>query len=320
MSNAIITSASASLGASGVGSIMTVLADEFLAAKRQRGHVLKYCNTEGTLEGESKLFGVVRFMVPPSGSTVSDETDGVTPDAVNTIATSKDVTLNVHKTVVFEFSQIGQTLDGGRSIAPITAGRMADLFNAIENDISGLASTFSTNSVGTAATDLTAAVLDAGRATLINADVPAGDPLYGLLHQSAHAWQAVGALPNFNEYRIRGNQPDAFNPNADYGVTPIYYKNSYWLESQSVKQATISSIVNTYNFLFHKDALLVAMKAPMIPTSPGVEAMNFMDPLSGIEFQILKYWDKDTGSDVLKIHSLYGKTIGRDDWGCILLS
>lgn len=320
MSNAIITSASASLGASGVGSIMTVLADEFLKAKRQRGHAINYCNTRGTVMGESKILGTVRFMVPPSGSSISDETDGVTPDSVNTISNSKDVTLSVHKTAVVEFSQIAQTLDGGRSIPVVLAGRINDLLNAVDNDISTLASTFSTNSVGTANTDISQTTWDGARLKLVNAQVPVGDPIYSLLHSSAHAFGAWKNLPTTNEYRVRGTTPQAYEPGTEFGVVPIYNGGMWGLESQSVTQATISAVVNTYNFALHRDAILVAMKAPAIPTSPGVEAMNFKDTDSDVEFQILKYWDKDAGADVMKIHTLYGKAIGRDDWGCVILS
>lgn len=320
MSNAIITSATSSLGSSGMNTIMTVLADEFLAVKRQRGHAINYCNTRGTLEGTAQIFGTVLFMVPPSGSTVSDETDGTTPDSVNTITASKAVTLNKHKTCVVEFSQIAQTLDGGRSIAPVIGGRVSDLLNAVDNDISALAATFSTNSAGTAATDINQATLDAARGLIVGADAPAGDPLFSLLHNSAHAFQAAYALPSFNEYRIRGTTPQAYEPGTEFGIVPVYAKGVWYLESQSVSQATISSVVNTYNYMFHKDAILVAMKAPALPTSPGVEAANFKDLDSDIEFQILKYWDKEASADVMKIHCLYGKAIGRDDWGCIVLS
>jgi hypothetical protein len=314
MGNAVITSASAGLGASGMNDIMTILADQFLKVKRTRGHVIQYVNTDG--EGAAVPHGVIRFMLPPSGTTPIDEVDGTAPAYDDTVTASVDVTLNVHKSVKFAFSQIAQTLDGGRAIGPVTAGRMADLFNAIEADVCSLASTFSTNQGGTGTTDLDMTALDVMRTKLITAKVPAGDPLYAILSHRAHGWPAAANLADFKEYRIRGEEGSAFNPGqGEFGVKPIYYKGVYYIESQNVYFSTY-----TYNMMFHRDAILLAMKAPIIPTSPGVEAANFKDPESGIEFQILRYWDLSTQADVLKIHSLYGKSLGREDWGGYILS
>jgi hypothetical protein len=314
MANAVITGASGSLGSSGMGSIMTVLADEFLKVKRNRGHVIKYCNTNG--EGVGVPHGTVRFLVPPTGATINDDVDGTSPNYDDSVGTFKDVTLSSHKSVKFGFSQIARTLDGGRSIEPIVASRMADLFNAVEADVAALASTF-TNTVGTASVALTEATYDAGRAKLIAAMVPEGDPLFGVYHYNATSWQALAALASFREYRITGRE----NPNVsgEFGVTPVYWKNAYHIESQNVKFVDTTTD-ETYNYLMHRDAILVAMKAPEVPMSSGVEAMNFLDPESGIEYQILRYWDKDKDADTLKIHTLYGKSLGRADWGCILLA
>ena len=318
MANAVITSATGGLGATGMATILTVLADTFLGVKRARGHILKYCNTDGA--GVGVPHGTVRFMVPPAGTTPNDDTDGTSPSYDDTVAASKDVTLSVHKSVKFGFSQIAQTLDGGRAINPVVGGRMADLFNAVEADICTLASTFSTNTGGTGATAVDRTAIALARTQLVNKNVPAGDPLMALWKPGATAWGALTTLADFNEYRIRGERPSAYDPGNEFGVVPIYDRGVYHLESQNVKQATAAEVVTQYNFMFHRDAILVAMKAPMIPTSPGVEAMNFKDPDSEIEFQILKYWDKDTDAEALKIHTLYGKALGREDWGALILS
>jgi hypothetical protein len=257
-------------------------------------------------------------MIPPSGATVNDETDGTAPALDDTPGSYADITLSKHKSVMFGFSQVAETLDGGRSIPVITEARMADLFNSIETDVASLALTFS-NSVGTGNTALTEATYDAGRALLVAAQVPENDPLWGVYHYNAKSWQALAALATFREYRIRGEVSNVTEV-TEYGVKPTMWKSAYHVESQNVATATVSASTYTYNYLMHRSAILVAMKAPVLPSSPGVEAANFMDPDSGIEFQILKYFDQTKHGDVLKIHSLYGKGLGRADWGCILLA
>lgn len=313
MGAAVITSATAGIGATGMNTIMTVLADTFLGVKRNRGPILRYCNTAG--EGVGVPHGTVRFMVPPAGTTPIDATDGTGPAYDDTIAVSKDVTLSVHKSVRFGFSQIEQTLGGGRDIGPVTAGRMADLFNSIEADVVSLAATFTTNTGGTGNTDVSMAAIDAMRTKLVAHQVPAGDPLYAVWAARTYGWSAVSNLPDFKEYRIRGEMGGSFDPTKEYGVVPVYYKGIYHFESQNVYYSTY-----TYNMMWHKDAILVAMKAPVIPTSKNVEAMNFKDPESGIEFQILKFWDLATNADAIEIHSLYGKALGREDWGGYIMS
>src|ERR1035437_10353906 len=148
MSAALITGATAGLGATGQGTIMTVLAEGFLKALRNRGRILRFCNTDA--EMTPGPHGTARVIVAPSNLTVNDETDGTTPALDDSVGTFYDVAINEHKTVLVGFTQIAQALDGGKGIPPNVNGRMASLFNVIEKDVAALASTFSTNVFGTA--------------------------------------------------------------------------------------------------------------------------------------------------------------------------
>lgn len=321
MGNALVTASTASTG---IGSIMTVLADDFLEAKRNKGRILKFCNTDG--EQIKAAHGTARFMLAPSNTTVNDEVDGTTPNLDDTLVSGNplnagyvDISLNVHKTVVFGFTQIEQALDGGRSIPPVIQGRMYSLFNVIEQDICALASTATTNVLGTPATALSESTYDSARADLVEAQVPDHVPLTAFYSPGPYSFVALSNLAGFRQWAYTGRtSPDVETTYGD----GTYWKGARHFESQNVKRtgANTDSVDTVYNFLFSKDAILVAMLDLPIPTSPGVEAMNFRDPDSGIAFQILKYYDQAHGGDVMKIHSLYGKGFGREDWIALLLS
>lgn len=312
MANALITGATAGLGSSGQGSIMTVLADSFLQALRSKGRILAACNTDA--EDISAPHGTARVMVAPSNLTVSDETDGTTPDLDDTVGTYYDVAISSHKSCVFGFTQVAQSLDGGRGIPPNVQGRMYSLFNAIEADVAALAATFSTNVYGTPGVAINQSIWEQARAALVTAKVPDINTLNAFYLPGALSWDAVSNFPNFNLFFNTGRQSPQIEEN--FGSAGTMWKNARHFESQNV----YASGGTNYNFVFHRDAILVAMKELIIPTSPGVEAMNFADPDSRISFQILKYWDQAHGGDVMKIHALYGRRVGRDNHGALLES
>ena len=311
MANALITSASTGLGASGQGTIMTVLADAFLAAKRNKGRILAHCNTDA--EMTPGPHGTARVIVAPSNLTVNDETDGTTPNFDDTVGTYYDVAISEHKSVVFGFTQIAQALDGGRAIPPNVQGRIYSLFNAIEQDVAALAATFTTNVFGTPGVAINQTTFNQARASLVTAQVPDLEALTAFYKPGTNNWDALSQLPNFNLFFNTGRMSPQVEEDFGSG-NGVMWKNARHFESQNVDTAAGT----TYNFLFHRDALLVAMKELPMSTSPGVEMMNFKDPDSEIAWQIMKYWDQAHGGDVLKIHSLYGRRVGRDEFGALM--
>jgi hypothetical protein len=126
-------------------------------------------------------------------------------------------------------------------------------------------------------------------------------------------------MAHFHEYRITGVESPF--KQRDFGTDAgggIWWKSAYHHESQNVSQGTYPTDTSS-NFLLHRDAILVAMVDMALPRSPGIEAANFRDD-SGISFQIKRYWDKDTDSDVVKIDTLFGLALGRQEWGCLIKS
>ncbi len=318
MSTPVITAATNSLGSSGMGSLMTVLAAGFLRSKRNKGRILRHCNTD--CAEIDVPHGTARMLVAPANLTVQSITDGTSPapNYDSTVGTFVDVPLSQHKYVAFGYAEIANCLDRGRSLDALMAGRVDSLFNNIEEDLATLASTFSTNVFGSVFTPITEAVMDNARAAIINAQVPAGEALHGFYAPGTNAWVALTNLANFHEYRITGKQDPHVDPSfGDEQGT--FWKNAYHHESQNVVQIS-GCPDNSYNFLFHKDALLVAMTDMALPMSKSIEAANFRDVESGISFQIKRYWDFTVDADVIKIDCLYGRALGRQEWGALIES
>jgi hypothetical protein len=304
-----------------MGSIMTVLANGFLRSKRNKGRILRYCNTQ--CSEIDVAHGTARMLVAPANLTMNNVTDG-TSAAVSydaTVGSYVDVNLNQHLYTIFGYAEIANCLDKGRSLDALMEGRLTSMFNTVEGLIATLGSTFSTNQGGTINSALTETVYDAARTAIINAQVPDAEALHAFYAPGTNSWVAMTNLANFHEYRITGRQDphvaQDFGTDASGG---IWWKSAYHHESQNVVASTVSGVSGHANFLFHRDAILVAMVDMALPRSPGVEAANFRDSDSGISFQIKRYWDKDLDADMVKIDCLLGLSKGRDEWGALLLS
>src|SRR6187402_2162583 len=219
MAAALITASTASAG---IGSIMTVLADQFLQSKRSKGRILKACNTDA--EQTPGPHGTARVMIAASDVTVNDEVDGTTPALDDTNGTYVDVPLTAHKTCVFGFTEIEQTLDGGRSIAPVVQSRMYSLFNAIEADVAALASTFSTNIFRTSNIALTQLVVEQARAALVGQKVPDVNALNAFYLYGTNSWDAISNFPNFNLFLNTGRLSPQIN--EEFGSEGVQWKNA----------------------------------------------------------------------------------------------
>ncbi|HEY3322079.1 MAG TPA: hypothetical protein VGP72_16550 [Planctomycetota bacterium] len=316
MSNLVITEST--LGDEGLKSLMILLAEGFLAAKRARGHPINFVNSNSPSQAIAEFGQTARVLLSPSvaSTLVSPGADLVYDD---TVGTSVDVTLNKFRRTAFGYSQVAEALDGGHSVASVTEGHMSGLFNDIEADVLSIATSLHTNVVGTYGADVTDEVIAAAFGKLADAYVPEGAPLVGYLHQGPSAWQAFTAIPYVRQYYNTGEKsPDKI---ATYGSSPILHKSIGWMLSQSVKRTSGTfTYAHTNNIAFHRDAILMAMKPLRVPTVKGVEAMNFRDADSGIEFQILKQWDPKQTAEILVIQALYGIALGREDWAVLIKS
>ncbi len=318
MANAEITSASGSLGASGLKSLMTLLADQFIQAARVRGKMAMRINTAAASGAVASFGDTARVLLSTpdvSGATLSTTlTDGNSLVLNDAPGTSIDVVLNTHRTAAFGYTQIAQALDGGASFPEVLQSRLYALFNAIEADIGAVVTSgFTTNVVGTYNSAMTEANAVLAMGNLFSQGVPEGDPLWAFVNQGANAWQALVQLAGFREFQITGVESPIVS--ANYGGGTQWHGASYVM-SQAVKRSTN----NIDNFICHKDAICMAMRPLPLPSDTGPTAANFRDPDSGIEFQILKQWNTTKLADEFIVHALYGISVGQEKYGCLFKS
>lgn len=303
------------LGNSGLKSLMTLLADNFIKAARNRGRILKYIRTQNESTAVAQFGDTARVLLSPDNVVVNDLTDGNSKVLDNTTGSSVDIVLNKHKYCAFGMTQIAQALDGGRALPLQVDSRITALLNTIEGDICALAHTgFTSNVVGAYDTPITEPNCLSAFTKLVDAGVPQGEPLTAFVRHGINSWSALAQLASFREFQMTGKESPTVS--AGYGEGNFYHGIN-WIMSQNVSQVNETPIAQISNFVFHADALACAMKALPVPMSGGVEAANFQDPESGIELQILKQWNKDTLSDELVIHALYGCGVAKEVYGCL---
>jgi hypothetical protein len=313
MANATITKDS--LGNSGaLKSLMTLLADGFIQAARTRGRILKYIRTQNETQAVAQLGDTARVLLASDSVAINDLSDGSDRVLDDTVGTSVDVVLNKHKIGAFSMTQIATALDGGRTLPMQVNSYINGLLNTIEADICALAHTgFTTNVVGAYDTALTEPNAIAAMEKLFNNNVPAGEPIHAFIKPGINSWAALVQLAGFREHQITGKESPIVS--AQYGEGTFWH-GATWQMSQNVKQVNSTPNAQISNFLFHRDALACAMKALPIPDT-GAEAANFVDPESGIQFQILKQWNHTKLAEELVIHALYGCSVAKEKWGCL---
>jgi hypothetical protein len=317
VADAVITTASASLGATGLKSLMTLLADEFIKAARNRGRIVKYVNTQAASRAVAQFGDTARIILAPDTASAPLLTDGNDLVLDDNPGTSVDVVLNKHRTAAFGYTQIAQALDGGHVLPAEIQSRMAALMNGIESDVcAAVSSGFTTNVVGSYGSNITEANVVIAMGKLFDAGVPEGDPLWAFVSSKPTAWQALVQVARFSEWQVTGRESPLVSANYANGT---FWHGATWLMSQNVAYTDVTTDTND-NFIFHRDALAVALRPLPIPESPAVQAANFLDQESGIEFQILKQWNTKKLAEEIVIHALYGVSAAKESYGCLLKS
>ena len=311
MADAIITSTN--VGSGGEKSLMTLLADYFVESLRHRGSLIPFVNTDA-MATLAAYGNTARILLAPdvayAGAIAGNDGEALVKD--NTVGTPIDIVLNQYKHRTIGYSPLVVELQGSKSTMPMQINAsVTAIINAINADIAAVVTSgFSSNSGGTYNTALTDAVMRAAATTMLE-KTPAGSQLYGFLKPDANAWGALLNTSTFRDWSVLGKESPIVSPN--YG-SMVQWHGVNWSVSQSVHKATN----NTDNFIFARDAIGVAMKAPKLPDNYA--GLNAMDPISGAEFQIVKYTDPSTLSEVVTVRALYGVSVLKETYGYLLKS
>lgn len=316
MANAIMTEST--FGSAGMNIIVTLIADQFISALRNRVRVLNYVRSVG--DALANGGDTVRVPIAPTVASFL-MTDGQSVVMDDTAGTTASVVLNRHRQVAFGETLMAMAKTANTpQMAVEMQSRLYGLFNDIESDVMSAAITgFVTNVFGTYNTPITEANFVAAIGSIMNNKAPQDKPIMAFVAPNANGWQALAQIADFSQASARGYQmmsPTLANGNpADYGVM-VPWHGTYVSASNNVNVIGTS----TNNVLLYPDALCVAFRAIPIPNNEAVEAANFVDSDSTIAFQIIKSWNKDRLANEIVIHALYGYAVGRDAWGCLLKS
>lgn len=79
-----------------------------------------------------------------------------------------------------------------------------------------------------------------------------------------------------------------------------------------------SADVISSGFLFHKDAIQMATLA--LPSIAGVKTWNFMAKSVKMPIRITEHFDAHSGNILIRCDFCYGVAMGRDNWGCKIVS
>ena len=306
MANQAITSGSTSLGASGLNSLLTFFLASFRAIKRNAGRPLNYVNTDASALVSSEGQTVTVPLYPTAASSLLTDGSAVTQD--DSVGSSVSVTLNKHRVTKFSLTEIASALDGNKVNGGLMEGRIAGLLNDVETDVLSLATAgFTTNVVGSYNTAMTEANIIAAQAAYQAQLPPDNEIPVMLVRPEANAWGALLSLAAFRDYQVTGiTSPTVGQGYMANGGTRYGFQ---WIPTQALPKSGTS----IDNLGFNRNAICVAMRSLPTPMSPGVQAIN--SAVDGVSFQILLNWNSDRLADEMTIHTLYGYSVGKEQWG-----
>ena len=114
MANQPITTAAASLGASGLDDLLTFVMDRFIGVKRNRMPILGLINTDASAAVANKGDTVNVHIAPEVSSKLL--TDGDAKELDDSVGSNVAVTLNKRRYSAFSLTQLAQALSSGPGV------------------------------------------------------------------------------------------------------------------------------------------------------------------------------------------------------------
>lgn len=284
----------------------TIIAQEGLRQLRKELVMTKRINRD--YDSEVASYGKT-VQVPVFGSlTANDKTPGSGVTTQNLTSSSVPVTLNKHKEVTFVIEDIDRALSRGDLLSGYGASAVKALAEKVEDDIFALYSGLS-QEIGTAGTDVTAALIRTARKTLQDANAPRSDRTLVLSTKDLNALMAA------DSQFLLAVQNKGDNSALAEGIIGRYMGFDV-MESTAVP-VTAGSPDKTHNLAFHKDAFGIVCR-PLdtnIPANMGAVASIAQDPESGLAIRTILSYDADQLGVKVTMDILYGVAELRDTMG-----
>ncbi|MEQ1886689.1 MAG: P22 phage major capsid protein family protein [Bryobacteraceae bacterium] len=254
----------------------------------------------------------INVPIPPT-MVANNIAEGGSVQTQNPSLGNAQIVLNTHAEATFQIPDVTKILAVPDLLKLYMQPAVVALAEKIETDLLSLYAQFTANSpVGSAATALTEATVDAAETALFTAKVPANSPKY--LVVDPNAYSALRQIPRFSEFNTAGEA--GLRALVDGAVGKM--KDFYIFRSQFVPK-TGSSTITTHNLAFAKNAMgLVVRRLPQ--PLPGTGAIAEYAELGNFGMRVTMSYQPNTLAQQFTVDVLYGTGVLRANHGVHVLS
>jgi hypothetical protein len=249
----------------------------------------------------------VNIPIPPT-MVANNILEGDSVQTQNPSLGNAQIVLNTHVEATFQIPDVTKVLAVPDLLKIYMQPSVAAIAQRIETDLLSLYSGFTTNAaVGTAATPITEAVIDAAETTLFLSKIPPQEQKFIVVDAATYStWRQI---PRFSEFQNSGEA----GLRALIEGTIGKIKDFFVFRSQFV-QKTGSPTVTTHNLAFTKDAIgLVIRRLPQ--PLPGTGAIAEYAELGNFGMRVVMSYQPDTLAQQFTVDVLYGCGVLRNSAG-----
>ena len=249
----------------------------------------------------------VNIPIPPT-MLANNILEGYSVQTQNPSLGNAQIVLNTHVEATFQIPDVTKVLAVPDLLKIYMQPSVAAIAQRIESDLLNLYGGFTTNTpVGTAATPITEAVIDAAETALFLAKVPPQEQKFIVVDAATYStWRQI---PRFSEFQNSGEAGLRALVEGTIGKV----KDFFVFRSQFV-QKTGTTTVTTHNVAFTKDALgLVIRRLPQ--PLPGTGAIAEYAELGNFGMRVVMSYQPNTLAQQFTVDVLYGCGVLRNSSG-----
>jgi len=249
----------------------------------------------------------VNVPIPPT-LVANNLAEGGSVQTQNPSLGNAQIVLNTHAEATFQIPDVTKVLAVPDLLKLYMQPAVVALAEKIATDLLGLYAGFTANNpVGTAATPVTEATIDAAETALFQAKVPASELKY--LVVDANTYSQLRQIPRFSEYQTAGEA--GLRALVDGTVGKI--KDFYVFPSQFVHK-TGSAPMTTHNQAIARSAIgLVVRRLPQ--PLPGTGAVAEYAEMGNFGIRVVMSYQPNTLAQQFTVDVLYGVAVLRNAFG-----
>lgn len=254
----------------------------------------------------------VNVPLPPT-LVANNIAEGGTVQTQNPSLGNAQIVLNTHAEATFLIPDVTKVIAVPDLLRLYMQPAVVALAERIETDLLSLYPFFTANTaVGTAATALTEATVDAAETSLFNAKVPASAKKYLIVDPNAYS--ALRQIPRFSDYSTAGDA--GLRALVDGSVGRM--KDFFIFRSQFIAK-TGTTTVTTNNLAFSTNAIGLVMRRLPQPL-PGTGAIAEYAELGNFGMRVVMSYQPNTLSQQFTVDVLYGAGVLRNNHAVRVIS